>query len=68
MPVLKKIKPDIFYGLGVDFRSHLRKTEESEFIKSYGGKIITTKNYTKYLHSTDIRKRVVKHNLDNLLT
>lgn len=58
LPVLKKIKPDIFYGLGVDFRSHLRKTEESEFIKSYGGKIISVKETRPFVSASAIVERV----------
>lgn len=58
LPVLKQIKPDIFYGLGIDWRSHLRKPEESEFIKSYGGKIINVKQSKPFVSASAIVERV----------
>ena len=58
LPVLKKIKPDIFYGLGVDWRSHLRKPQESDFIKSYGGTIINVKQSKPFVSALAIVERV----------
>ncbi|PIR42340.1 hypothetical protein CO058_01990 [candidate division WWE3 bacterium CG_4_9_14_0_2_um_filter_35_11] len=58
LPILKKIKPDIFYGLGIDFRSHLRKKKEADFIKSYGGKIINVKKSQPFVSASAIVERV----------
>lgn len=58
LPILKKIKPDIFYGLGVDWRSHLRKPEESKFIRSYGGKIVNVKQKQPFVSASAIVERV----------
>ena len=58
LPILKKIKPDVFYGLGIDFRSHLRKKEEADFIKSYGGKIINVKESKPFVSASAIVERV----------
>lgn len=58
LPVLKKIKPDIFYGLGIDWRSHLRKSEEADYIKSYGGKIINVKKSEPFVSASAIVERV----------
>ena len=55
MKQLKELKPDIFI-LGEEWVSAHK--EPMDFVKSYGGQIVTTKNYTKYLHSSDIRNRV----------
>lgn len=58
LPILRKIKPDVFYGLGIDFRSHLRKKEEADFIKSYGGKIINVKKSLPFVSASAIVERV----------
>lgn len=61
MKQLKEIKPDVFI-LGEE---HVKNHSESiKYVKSYGGTVVTTKNYTKYLHSSDIRKRVTRNELN----
>jgi len=58
LPILKKIKPDIFYTLGVDWRSHLRKPEESKYIKKYGGKIVKVPKTEPFISASAIVQRV----------
>ena len=58
MPALKKIKPDIFYTLGVDWRSHLRKPDEEIFVNSYGGKIIKIKESEPFFSASQIVNNV----------
>ena len=36
LSVLNKIKPNVFYTIGADWKSHLRKKEEIAFVESYG--------------------------------
>jgi len=54
---LKKLRPKIFV-LGKEWINTHQK--EIEFVKSYGGKVVYTKNY-KYQHSSEIRKKIIKY-------
>lgn len=56
--VLKIIKPNVFYTLGLDWKSHLRKKEEAEFIESYKGKIIKVKQSDPFVSSSAIVEKV----------
>lgn len=58
IPVLKALKPDIFYTLGVDWKSHLRKPEEDKLIKSYSGQIIKAKKSDPFVSASEIVNRV----------
>ena len=57
--LLKKYKPDIF-TLGKEWlkKCPAEKKIEIDFVKSYGGKVVYTPSYKKYLHSTNIRRRI----------
>ena len=56
--ILKKIKPNVFYTIGGDWKSHLRKKEEGEFIESYGGKIVKIKKVEPFISSSAIVEKV----------
>lgn len=58
LPILKKIKPDVFFTLGVDWRSHLRKVGESGYVKRYGGKVIKAPRTQPFVSSSAIVERV----------
>lgn len=64
MKQLKELQPNV-YILGEEWvQAH---SEEIKFVKSYEGTVVVTKNYTKYLHSSHIRKRILKNELDKLI-
>ena len=54
MPLLTRIKPDVFYTLGVDWKSHLRKPEEQKYIGKYGGKVVKTKRSKPFVSASAI--------------
>lgn len=54
LPVIKKLKPDIFYTNSLDWKSHLRKAEEEKYIKKYGGKIIKKVPNMPFISSASI--------------
>jgi rfaE bifunctional protein nucleotidyltransferase chain/domain len=58
LPTLKKIRPDVFYTIGADWKSHLRKQEEAEYVESYGGKIVKLKKIEPFISSSSIVEKV----------
>lgn len=56
--VLKILKPDIFYTITTDWKSHLRKPNEEKIIKKYGGKILKNKPVQPFISSSDILEKV----------
>lgn len=52
--VLKKLKPDIFYTITRDWKSHLRKPKEELIIKKYKGKIVKAKPSMPFFSSNDL--------------
>jgi rfaE bifunctional protein nucleotidyltransferase chain/domain len=58
LPTLKKIRPDVFYTIGADWKSHLRKQEEAEYVESYGGKIVKLKKVEPFISSSSIVEKV----------
>lgn len=58
LPILKKIKPDVFYTLATDWKSHLRKSEEEEYVRKYGGSIIKNQQSKPFISAGAIVERV----------
>ena len=58
LSLLNKIKPDVFYTIGADWKSHLRKKEEVAFVESYGGKIVKIKKSEPFISSSAIVEKV----------
>jgi rfaE bifunctional protein nucleotidyltransferase chain/domain len=58
LDTLKKIKPDIFYTVGADWKSHLRKSDEAKFVESYGGKVVKVKQSEPFVSSSAIVEKV----------
>ncbi len=58
LKAIKALKPDVFYTITSDWKSHLRKSNEDKFIKSYGGQIVKVKPVEPFISSSDIVERV----------
>ncbi|PJA41354.1 hypothetical protein CO178_00365 [candidate division WWE3 bacterium CG_4_9_14_3_um_filter_34_6] len=56
--ILEKIRPDVFFTLGLDWKSHLRKPKEEEIVKKYGGRVIKTKQVNPFVSASEIVNRV----------
>ena len=52
--VLKALKPDIFYTITRDWKSHLRKPHEEKIVKKYKGKIIKARPSKPFFSSNDL--------------
>ena len=55
--LLTNLKPDIFYTLTTDWKSHLRKSCELEIVKKYDGIVVKVKPSEPYVSSSDIVER-----------
>ncbi len=58
LSALKTVRPDVFYTLSKDWKSHLRKPEEQKYVKSYGGRIIKNAKSTPYVSASEVVERV----------
>lgn len=58
LPTLKKIKPEVFFTIASDWKSHLRKSEEAKFIGKYDGKIIKTPRTNPYISASAMVSQV----------
>lgn len=58
LPLIKKIKPAVLYTLKDDWEKSIRKSQEMEFIKTYGGRVMTVKKELPYLSSSEMLDRV----------
>lgn len=56
--ILKSLKPDVFYTLSADWKSHLRKSKEEKVIKDYGGRIIKVKKSLPFVSASEVVNRV----------
>lgn len=58
IPALRRIKPNVFFTLAVDWRSHLRKNKEEAFVKKVGGKVIKTLKSAPFVSASTIVEHV----------
>jgi len=58
LPTLRKIKPDVFFTLAVDWRSHLRKSKEEKYVENYGGKVMKIPQSDPYVSTSMVVERV----------
>jgi rfaE bifunctional protein nucleotidyltransferase chain/domain len=54
LPILRALKPDVFYTLGQDWKSHLRKPAEEKLIKKYKGRILKEKAAKPFVSAAEI--------------
>lgn len=66
LPVLRKLKPDVFYTIRTDWEQ-LRKTAESVLVKSYGGKVVRSLPFEPYVSSSGLVKKVAERKVFSLL-
>jgi len=55
---LKKLKPDVLYTVKKDWQEGVRKKEEEELIKSWGGKVVKTSYHSPGMSSSQMVERV----------
>lgn len=57
MPLLQKLKPDVFVSTQKDWDEGLRKEEEEKFIQNYKGKVVKVSRFALKMSSSEIMRQ-----------
>ena len=66
-PIIKKLKPNLFYTARQDWENKVRRPEEAALVEQLGGKVIKAKHFQPALSSEEMIERVALFKIRQVL-